>query len=63
MQLSPAPPGTLFINVSGVKKLIQSDGYFQRFSSSCASALEDVMDNDLGLCVLGGAWWTYRSPI
>ncbi|XXG56105.1 hypothetical protein AAC387_Pa03g3608 [Persea americana] len=54
MQLSPAPPGTVFIDASEVRKLIESNGYFQRFSSSCASVLEDVMDNDLALCALGG---------
>lgn len=54
MQLSPAPPGTVFIDASEVRKLIESNGYFQRFSRSCASVLEDVMDNDLALCALGG---------
>lgn len=54
MQLSPAPPGTVFIDASEVRKLIESNGYFQRFSSSWASALNDVMQNDLALCALGG---------
>lgn len=53
MQLNPMLPGTVFVDASEVKKMIQSNEYFKGSSNSLDSEL-DVMHNDLALCALGG---------
>ncbi|WCJ42434.1 DNA mismatch repair protein MSH7 [Euphorbia peplus] len=54
LQLTPVQPSSDFLDTSGVRKLIQSKGYFKGSSNTWDDALDSISHNDVALSALGG---------
>ncbi|XP_071726754.1 DNA mismatch repair protein MSH7 [Rutidosis leptorrhynchoides] len=53
-QMTPAQPGTDFIDYSEVQNFIQRNGYFKSMANAWDRALNGIVHQDAALCALGG---------